>query len=105
VLVPGSMVTASYVLIGVADGPAFHSACHGAGPVLSRHAAARTTQAGTLYRDLASAGVLVRGSTARGLAEEAPAAYKDVDEVVRACQQASLAYLVARLVPVGVVKG
>jgi tRNA-splicing ligase RtcB len=99
------MGTASHVMVGVEGGPAFHSACHGAGRVLSRHAAARCTPTGALRRDLASAGVLVRGSTARGLAEEAPAAYKDVDEVVRACQQASLADLVARLVPVGVVKG
>jgi tRNA-splicing ligase RtcB len=105
VLVPGSMGTASHVMVGVEDGSAFHSACHGAGRVLSRHAAARCTPAGALRRDLASAGVLVRGSTARGLAEEAPAAYKDVDDVVRACQQARLADLVARLVPVGVVKG
>jgi tRNA-splicing ligase RtcB len=56
-------------------------------------------------RELAAAGVLVRGSTSRGLAEEAPAAYKDVDEVVHACQQAGLADPVARLVPIGVVKG
>jgi tRNA-splicing ligase RtcB len=105
VLVPGSMGTASYVLVGVADGPAFHSACHGAGRVLSRHAAVRRTQATALRRELAAAGVLVRGSTARGLAEEAPAAYKDVDEVVRVCQIARLAEPVARLVPVGVVTG
>jgi tRNA-splicing ligase RtcB len=105
VLVPGSMGTASHVLVGVEGGPAFHSACHGAGRVLSRHAAARRTPADALRRDLASVGVSVRGSTARGLAEEAPAAYKDVDDVVRACEQARLAGLVARLVPVGVVKG
>ncbi len=105
VLVPGSMGTASYVLVGVAGGAAFHSACHGAGRVLSRHAAARRTQGAQLRRELAAAGVLVRGSTSRGLAEEAPAAYKDVDEVVHACQQARLADPVARLVPIGVVKG
>lgn len=105
VLVPGSMGTASYVLIGVEAGHAFHSACHGAGRVLSRHAAVRRTQAGTLRRELAAAGVLVRGATSRGLAEEAPAAYKDVDEVVRACHLAHLADPVARLVPIGVVKG
>jgi tRNA-splicing ligase RtcB len=105
VLVPGSMGTASYVLAGVSDGPAFHSACHGAGRVLSRHAASRLASAAAVRQELASAGVLVRGSSARGLAEEAPEAYKDVDEVVRACQQARLADPVARLVPVGVVKG
>jgi len=105
VLVPGSMGTASYVLVGVADGPAFHSACHGAGRVMSRHAAMKGTQGGALRRELATAGVEVRGASARGLAEEAPAAYKDVDEVVRVCDVARLAAPVARLVPVGVVKG
>jgi tRNA-splicing ligase RtcB len=105
VLVPGSMGTASYVLVGVAGGAAFHSACHGAGRVLSRHAAARRAAGPKVRRELAAAGVLVRGSTSRGLAEEAPAAYKDVDEVVHACQQAGLADPVARLVPIGVVKG
>jgi tRNA-splicing ligase RtcB (3'-phosphate/5'-hydroxy nucleic acid ligase) len=105
VLVPGSMGTASYVLVGIVDGAAFHSACHGAGRVLSRHAAARRTHGAQLRRELTAAGVLVRGSTKRGLAEEAPAAYKDVDEVVRACQQARLADPVARLVPIGVIKG
>jgi tRNA-splicing ligase RtcB (3'-phosphate/5'-hydroxy nucleic acid ligase) len=105
VLVPGSMGTASYVLVGVAEGPAFHSACHGAGRVLSRHAAVRAAPGATVRRELTAAGVLVRGSTARGLAEEAPVAYKDVDEVVHACQQARLADPVARLVPIGVVKG
>ncbi len=105
VLVPGSMGTASYVLIGVADGQAFSSACHGAGRVLSRHAAAHQFRAGGLVRELAAAGILVRGSSPRGLVEEAPEAYKDVDEVVRVCQQARLADPVARLVPVGVIKG
>ncbi len=105
VLVPGSMGTASYVMVGVAGGAAFHSACHGAGRVLSRHAAARRERGGQLRRELAAAGVTVRGASSRGLAEEAPTAYKDVDEVVRACQQARLADPVARLVPVGVVKG
>jgi tRNA-splicing ligase RtcB len=105
VLVPGSMGTASYVLVGIVDGAALHSACHGAGRVLSRHAAARRTHGAQLRRELTASGVLVRGSTNRGLAEEAPAAYKDVDEVVHACQQARLADPVARLVPIGVIKG
>jgi tRNA-splicing ligase RtcB len=105
VLVPGSMGTASYILVGVPGGPAFHSACHGAGRIMSRHAALRATRAPELTRELAAAGVTVRGSTPRALAEEAPAAYKDVDEVVRVCRVARLADPVARLVPVGVVKG
>jgi tRNA-splicing ligase RtcB len=105
VLVPGSMGTASYVLAGVKDGQAFHSACHGAGRLMSRHAALRETKATALHQELASAGILVRGASKRGLVEEAPAAYKDVGEVVRVCQAARLADPVTRLVPVGVVKG
>jgi tRNA-splicing ligase RtcB len=99
------MGTASYVLAGVTDGQAFHSACHGAGRLMSRHAALRQTKAPALRQELASAGIHVRGASERGLAEEAPAAYKDVAEVVRVCQAARLAEPVARLVPVGVVKG
>ncbi|MGI5240453.1 RtcB family protein [Dactylosporangium sp. CA-139066] len=105
VLVPGSMGTASYVLVGVPGGQAFHSACHGAGRTLSRHAAVRHAPVEAVRRELAAAGVLVRGASARGLAEEAPEAYKDVDEVVDTCRRARLADVVARLVPVGVVKG
>lgn len=105
VLVPGSMGTASYVLIGTARGEAFHSACHGAGRVLSRHAAARRVRGEQLRRELNAAGIAVRGASARGLAEEAPLSYKDVDLVVRACETAGLAAPVARLVPLGVVKG
>lgn len=105
VLVPGSMGTASYVLAGVSRGGAFHSACHGAGRVLSRHAALRAVRGEALRRDLEAHGVAVRASSLRGLAEEAPLAYKDVDEVVAVCEQARLARRVARLRPVGVVKG
>ena len=105
VLVPGSMGTSSYVLVGVPGGSAFHSACHGAGRVMSRHEATRSTQASALRRQLAEAGIQVRGASTKGLVEETPAAYKDVDEVVRVCALAGLAAPVARLVPVGVVKG
>lgn len=105
VLVPGSMGTASYVLAGVPDGGAFHSACHGAGRVLSRHAAARRIGGRRLQGKLESSGIAVRAASSRGLAEEAPFAYKDVDEVVATCEQAGLARRVARLRPIGVVKG
>jgi tRNA-splicing ligase RtcB len=105
VLVPGSMGTSSYVLVGVPGGSAFHSACHGAGRVMSRHEATRSTSAADLRRELAEAGIHVRGASTKGLVEETPAAYKDVDEVVRVCDMAGLAAPVARLVPVGVVKG
>jgi tRNA-splicing ligase RtcB len=105
VLVPGSMGTASHVLVGRDPGGAFSSACHGAGRTMSRHAAARQVHGDELRRELEAAGIAVRASSARGLAEEAPAAYKDVDEVVATCERAGLAQRVARLRPLGVVKG
>jgi len=105
VLVPGSMGTASYVLAGVERGGAFSSACHGAGRAMSRHAAAHQVRASELRRQLAAAGIAVRASSDRLLAEEAPTAYKDVDEVVATCERAGLARIVARLRPLGVVKG
>ncbi|MBB4930473.1 tRNA-splicing ligase RtcB [Lipingzhangella halophila] len=105
VLVPGSMGTSSYVLTGVPDGAAFHSTCHGAGRQQSRHQAARATRANELRADLLKQGVVVRGASARGLAEEAPAAYKDVSAVVEAAEGGGLCRRVARLAPVGVVKG
>jgi tRNA-splicing ligase RtcB len=105
VLVPGSMGTASYVLAGTAGNTAFASTCHGAGRVLSRHAATRQVRGGALRAELEAAGIAVRASSLRGLAEEAPLAYKDVDEVVATCEHAGLAKRVARLRPIGVVKG
>jgi len=105
VLVPGSMGTASYVLVGVDPGGAFSSTCHGAGRRMSRHAAARQVDGNELRRQLQSLGIAVRVRSVRGLAEEAPMAYKDVDEVVATCERAGLARRVARLRPLGVVKG
>jgi tRNA-splicing ligase RtcB len=105
VLVPGSMGTASYVLAGRSGGPAFASACHGAGRTMSRHQALKATKGGMLRAELEAAGIAVRGASMRGLAEEAPGAYKDVDAVVRVCGEAGLATPVARLRPIGVVKG
>jgi tRNA-splicing ligase RtcB (3'-phosphate/5'-hydroxy nucleic acid ligase) len=105
VLIPGTMGTASYVLAGVADNPAFFSTAHGAGRVQSRHQAARHTSGEEIRVRLAQAGVLVRGTSARGLAEEKPEAYKDVDAVIEASDRGGLARKVARLVPLGCVKG
>jgi tRNA-splicing ligase RtcB len=105
VLVPGSMGTASHVLVGVPGGGAFHSACHGAGRTMSRTAARKRVKGGALQRELEAAGIAVRAGSPRGLAEEAPFSYKDVDAVVAAVEQAGLARRVARLVPLGVVKG
>ena len=105
VLVPGSMGTASHVLVGVAGGGAFYSTCHGAGRVLSRHAARRKIGGRALRAELEAAGIAVRPGALAGLAEEAPFAYKDVDEVVDTCERAGLGRKVARLRPLGVVKG
>jgi tRNA-splicing ligase RtcB len=105
VLVPGSMGTASYVLVGEPGGEAFHSTCHGAGRRMSRTAARKQVTGQALRRQLAGAGIEVRAGSGRGLAEEAPFAYKDVDAVVETVERAGLARRVARLRPVGVVKG
>lgn len=105
VLVPGSMGVGSYVLAGVPGAPAFASACHGAGRRLSRHQAVKTTRAAALRAELEHAGIAVRGASARGLTEETPQAYKNLDAVVDACVQAGLARKVAKLAPIGVVKG
>ncbi|HZB32825.1 MAG TPA: RtcB family protein [Streptosporangiaceae bacterium] len=105
VLIPGTMGTSSYVLTGVANGPAFHSTCHGAGRAQSRHQAARGVS-GRLLRDAMEAdGIAVRASSWRGLAEEHPDAYKDVSAVIEASEGAGLCRKVARLLPMGVVKG
>ncbi len=105
VLIPGTMGTASYVLAGVPDNPAFSSTAHGAGRVQSRHQAAKHTSGKALRDQLQAEGVQVRGTSWRGLAEEKPAAYKDIDVVAEISDRAGLARRVARLVPLGVVKG
>ncbi|HSJ28933.1 MAG TPA: RtcB family protein, partial [Acidimicrobiia bacterium] len=105
VLIPGSMGTSSWVMRGVADNPAFGSAAHGAGRVMSR-TKAKKQAVGTAVRDqLESAGISVRPGNVRLLSEEADYAYKDVDEVADVCARAGLAARVAKLRPVGVVKG
>ena len=105
VMIPGTMGTASYLLAGVAENPAFCSTAHGAGRVQSRHQAARGTSGRALRGQLETRGILVRGMSWRGLAEEKPEAYKDIDAVADISQRAGLARKVARLVPLGVVKG
>jgi len=107
VLVGGSMGTGSYVLVGEAtsEARAFSSACHGAGRAMSRHAALRRWSGRQIVDDLASRGILIRSPSTRGVAEEAPGAYKDVDAVVAAAERAGLARRVARLRPLICVKG
>jgi tRNA-splicing ligase RtcB len=99
------MGTASYVLTGIPGNPAFHSTCHGAGRLQSRHQAARTVRGQDLRDCLEAAGIAVRGASWRGLAEEAPSAYKDIDAVIDCVEGAGLRRKIARIVPIGVVKG
>jgi tRNA-splicing ligase RtcB len=107
VLIGGTMGTASYILAGTSESMqlAFGSACHGAGRSMSRHAATRRWRGRALMDELASEGILIRSASPRGVAEEAPGAYKDVSEVVDAADQAKLARKVARLEPLICVKG
>ncbi|MEN8171898.1 MAG: RtcB family protein [Chloroflexota bacterium] len=107
VLVPGSMGTASWVLVGTEASMqrSFGSSCHGAGRTMSRTQAKKTIRGTDLHRDLESSGIHIRAGSLAGLAEEAPAAYKDVDAVVDTVVNAGIARKVARLRPVAVVKG
>ncbi|GAA2062438.1 RtcB family protein [Polymorphospora rubra] len=105
VLIPGSMGTPSYVLTGVAGSPAFASTCHGAGRAQSRTQAAKSVRGKELRDQLEAQDISVRGASMRGLAEETPQAYKDVSAVVESAEGGGLCRRVARLVPVGVVKG
>ncbi len=106
VLIPGSMGTASYVMIGVPEGArTFYSAAHGAGRWLSRAAAIRTYNPGVITQNLMSKGIYLRAATRRVIAEEAPGAYKDVDRVAMVTHKVKIAALVARLRPIGVAKG
>jgi tRNA-splicing ligase RtcB len=107
VLIGGSMGTGSYVLAGSpsSEEKSFASACHGAGRAMSRHAALRQWSGRQIVDDLAARGILIRSPSMRGIAEEAPGAYKDVGAVVMAAEQAGLAKRVARLRPVVCIKG
>jgi tRNA-splicing ligase RtcB (3'-phosphate/5'-hydroxy nucleic acid ligase) len=107
VFIPGSMGTSSYVLAGRqgAMEASFGTVCHGAGRRMSRAGVRRQVQGAELRRELEAMGIVVRSPSNRGLAEEAPQAYKDVDRVVAVVAAAGLATVVARLRPIGVVKG
>jgi tRNA-splicing ligase RtcB len=107
VLIGGSMGTASYVLAGTRESEAlaFSSACHGAGRAMSRHQAQRSWNGRQVADGLAERGILVRSPSLRGIAEEAPGAYKDVSAVVEAADRAGLARKVARVEPMICIKG
>ena len=107
VLVPGSMGTASYVLVGTQKAMAltFGSTCHGAGRVMSRRKARKRIQGSELRHQLEEQGIIVRAGSMKGLAEEAPAAYKDVNRVVEVVHGLGIGRKVARLRPLAVIKG
>jgi tRNA-splicing ligase RtcB len=107
VLIGGTMGTASYVLAGttLSESRAFSSSCHGAGRKMSRTKAKTLWQGKPLIRELAEKGIVIKSHTARGAAEEAPGAYKDVDEVARVAEEAGLSRRVARVLPIACVKG
>jgi tRNA-splicing ligase RtcB len=107
VLIPGSMGTASYVLAGTREAMenTFGSTCHGAGREMSRAAAKKMVSGNELRRKLEQQGIVIRCESNRGLAEEAPFAYKDVDKVIDVVSKAKISRKVARLVPLAVIKG
>ena len=107
VLIPGDMGTASYVLVGSPSAmeQTWGTTCHGAGRMLSRRKAMQITKGRSIQKDLEKQGIFVRAEGRRTLNEEVPEAYKDVDEVVKVVDAAGLSQRVARLRPIGVVKG
>ena len=107
VLIPGTMGTASYILVGNQKSMelSFGSTAHGAGRFMSRQRATREYRGGEVQRELAARGIIVKSPQAIGIAEEAPGAYKDVDEVVRVSHEIGIATKVVRLRPIGVIKG
>ncbi|MFZ2054731.1 MAG: RtcB family protein [Candidatus Aminicenantales bacterium] len=107
VIIPGSMGTASYLLVGTAEaeGLSFSSTAHGAGRLMSRHEALRRFRGEQIRDELQRKGIELQSTSWKGVAEEAPGAYKDVDEVVRVSHEVGIGRLVARVVPMGVMKG
>ncbi len=107
ILIPGSMGTASYVLVGAVGSmrQSFGSTCHGAGRKMSRRKALKTVRGSELLKELAAEGIYAQAGSMRGLAEEAPIAYKDVHSVVDVVHRAGIARKVAQLRPVAVIKG
>lgn len=106
VIIPGSMGTSSYVLVGTEKSKeAWHTVCHGAGRTMSRHAALRSISGQELIKNLELKGIIVKCWSLRGIAEEAPSAYKNIEEVIKVVHNAGLSQKVARLSPLAVIKG
>ena len=107
ILIPGSMGTASYLLVGTEKGMevTFGSTAHGAGRTMSRHAALKQWRGEALKKELETKNIFIKSASWKGIAEEAPGAYKDIEEVVDVSHKADIGKKVARLKPIGVVKG
>ena len=106
VIVPGSMGASSYVMVGTEQSEeAWYTVCHGAGRTMSRSAAIRNLSGQEIINQLKAKGILVKCYSMRGIAEEAPQAYKNIDEVVDVVHNAGLSKKVVRLVPLAVIKG
>lgn len=107
VLIPGSMGTASYILVGTSEAEklSFSSTTHGAGRMMSRHEALRRFKGEKIKQELESKGIELISTSWKGVAEEASQAYKDIDEVVRVSHQVGIGRIVAKVVPIGVMKG
>jgi tRNA-splicing ligase RtcB (3'-phosphate/5'-hydroxy nucleic acid ligase) len=107
VIIPGDMGRASWVLVGAAGSMerTFGSTCHGAGRAMSRTAAKANVSGKKIEKELEARGVIAMASSRMGLAEEQPAAYKNVDQVVDVVHDANLSRKVARMRPIGVIKG
>ncbi len=106
IILPGSMGTASYLLVGTETGKvSFYSTAHGAGRVSSRSKMLRTLRGEQVQAELEKRGILVRAASWKGLAEEAPQAYKEIDEVAKVSDEAGIGRRVVRLTPLGVTKG
>ena len=106
VLVPGSMGTASYVLAGTEKSKeAWYTVCHGAGRTMSRHEAMRRVSGQEVIRQLEKKGIILKCHSTRGIAEEAPSVYKDIDNIVEIVHNAGLSKKVVKLVPLAVIKG
>ncbi|MCD6328087.1 RtcB family protein [bacterium] len=107
VIIPGDMGTASYILAGTetAMRETFGSTSHGAGRVLSRHQAIKSAKGRRIDEELKQRGITVRSASRKTLAEEMPEAYKDIDEVIRVVHETGISKKVARLKPIGVIKG
>ncbi len=107
VLIPGDMGRCSYVLVGTekAMGETFGSTCHGAGRLMSRHQAIKAAKGRAITKELEEKGIIVKGASRGTIVEEIPDAYKDVNEVVNVVHHAGISQKVAKLVPMGVIKG